>query len=262
MRVNRLLRSQSVADFLRLPPDEQDGILQDYLWDNKVIQIGQGHCTRYSDPKIATGQMLRCLHCVRDSAYGKQLVKNATKVYYENAFLVPIHCLCEFMCDTVSDGMTPARRALLVTGVLMIEADIKNHITVPFADDNDVADAWTRDALEDLRQFGNAGRIIVGLDGEGEENGSDQATQNVLKDIAPVVGRLLRIFGKSRFEIKRTIHLAPGRVQSLDITSYWNVPTELARQQVSDGVATFKEVMQVRMEGWMRHETPSDGVVY
>ncbi|KAK4075229.1 hypothetical protein Purlil1_12740 [Purpureocillium lilacinum] len=133
--------------------------------------------------------MLRCLNCVRDSDYGKQLVEKATKVYYENAFIVPIYCLCAFMCDTVLDGMTPARRALLVTGMLMVEADVKNHITVPLADDNDVDDAWTRDALEDLRQFSNAGFIKVRLDGEGEENGSDQATQDVLKDIASVVNR-------------------------------------------------------------------------
>ncbi|PWI65245.1 hypothetical protein PCL_07295 [Purpureocillium lilacinum] len=58
-------------------------------------------------------------------------------------------------------------------------------------------------------ELGPCGLYWLVLRGEGQQDGSDQATQEVLKDIAPIVKRLFTRFGE-RFEIENDI-LRPSK---------------------------------------------------
>lgn len=237
--VRRLLQSRTVADFLRFPPDKREEILAKCLLQEQPVVIEEG---------FETYHILLCGYEVGRNDNGRRLTREAAAVYYRNTFIVRMHWLCEFMSDTIADGITPVRTGPMLRGTLIIHADIDCHLTEPFADDVDTLCAWTRSALDDLFEFAKASRIVLVLRGEGPQDGSDPATQDVLKDIAPVIRRLLTVFGE-RFEIKKDA-LRPSKY-SHSFRSYWNAPTDLARQRVRDGIAAFEEVMQVRIEGWI-----------
>ena len=203
------------------------------------------------NPKIAEGVRLRQEYFMGDDDVGKQLVKEATETYYgENSFVVRCHWLGEFMTDTLADSVTPIRIAPLVRGTITVHADVKSHVVSSNIDQNMLGlCVWKRGRLEALSQFVNASYVTLVLLGEGPWNGSDPATQQVLQDIAPVVKRLLRTFGH-RFGIIKKSLTQPDRFESF--SSYWQAPTETARQSVRDGAATFEQTMQVRMEEWAR----------
>jgi hypothetical protein len=92
------------------------------------------------------------------------------------------------------------------------------------------------------------------LYGCGLLDGCDLATHQIIKDISYVVKLLIQKFG-DRFAIRKMISRGDdyeGNRLSRSICSYWDRPTETARQNVRGGKATFEQVMQIEVEEWTR----------
>jgi hypothetical protein len=80
----------------------------------------------------------------------------------------------------------------------------------------------------------------------------------MIKDISYVVKLLIQKFG-DRFAIRKMISRGDGHGGSYpwrSLRSYWDPPTETARQKVRGGEATFEQVMQIEVEEWT-HVFPS-----
>ncbi|KAH7154766.1 hypothetical protein DER46DRAFT_688861 [Fusarium sp. MPI-SDFR-AT-0072] len=83
-------------------------------------------------------------------------------------------------------------------------------------------------------------------------DGSDLATHQMIKDIFYVAKLLIQKFG-DKFAIRKMISRGDGyggSYLSHSLRSYWDPPTETARQKVRQGEATFEQVMQIEIEEW------------
>ncbi|OAQ57502.1 hypothetical protein VFPFJ_11747 [Purpureocillium lilacinum] len=255
--VLKLLGGRTIAAFARLPDDKRKATFRRRLVQPTPVIIEEGDDDDFMNPKIADGVRLRQEYFMGDDDVGRQLVKEATETYYgENSFVVRCHWLGEFMADSLADSITPVRIAPLVRGTITIHADVRSHVGSANADGGILEMCqWRRDRLEKLYDFVNASHIHFVLFGEGPLDGSDPRTQRLLKDIAPVIKRLLAKFGE-RFDIIRKSSTTSPRFQSL--RPYWRAPTEAVRQRVAEGKATFEQTMQVRIEEWARDVVLSD----
>ncbi|KAM0420466.1 hypothetical protein ACHAPT_011758 [Fusarium lateritium] len=112
--------------------------------------------------------------------------------------------------------------------------------------------------LQDVFLFENAKQITLAFQGDGLLDGSDLATHQTIKDLSYVVKLLIDRFG-DRFTVMKILNVGDddehfkGRVSpSRDLRSYWEVPSEVARQRVMQGDATFEQLMQVEIEEWTK----------
>ncbi|KAF4459113.1 hypothetical protein FALBO_14134 [Fusarium albosuccineum] len=111
--------------------------------------------------------------------------------------------------------------------------------------------------LQDVFHFKNAKQITLAFQGNGLLDGSDLATHQTIKDLSYVVKLLIDHFG-DRFTVMKILgtddddrfngRVSPSRV----LRSYWEVPSEDARQSVMRGDATFEQLMQVEIEEWTK----------
>ncbi|KAG6989586.1 hypothetical protein FOFC_16024 [Fusarium oxysporum] len=206
---------------------------------------------------------------------GKQLMKEASDVYYgENHFNVRLHWLREFMTDTLGDYKTKVPVAPLIKDSITVLVDsydalddfylheegcdsdsgIDDPKSVHYRHGTGEAARWTQKRLQDIFLFTNAQHITLVLYGRGVLDGSDLATHQIIKDISYVVKLLIEKFG-DRFTIKKMISRGDdyeGNYPSRSIRSYWDSPTEIAREEVRQGEATFEQVMQIEVEEWTR----------
>ncbi|KAJ9419385.1 hypothetical protein QL093DRAFT_2362343 [Fusarium oxysporum] len=92
--IRRMLGGRTVPQFASLSPLKRRDLFRQYLADDDGSL----------NAKIADGVLLRQQHFMGKDETGKQLVKEASDVYYgENHFNVRLHWLCEFMTDTFGD---------------------------------------------------------------------------------------------------------------------------------------------------------------
>ncbi|KAG4275186.1 hypothetical protein FPRO04_14432 [Fusarium proliferatum] len=271
--VRRMLQCRTVGEFSQLPLVQRKSILGQYLVQLQPVIIEEGDDDHEMNPKIAKGVLLLQQLFMGKDETGKQMVKEAREVYYgENEFLVRLHWLCEFRCDTYNiDAVLPIAplvRRLIVKTDLHDGYDLENDTDDnPFYPHDGIGDGEdkidlshirptggiiarrTRKHLENLFLFINAEEITLVLCGSGPPDGSDAATRQTIADISVTVKRLIEFFG-NRFAVQKW----PENISHLtrNLVSYWNKPTDLTRRDVKEGRASFQQQMQMDVERWTR----------
>ncbi|KAF4951016.1 hypothetical protein FGADI_7800 [Fusarium gaditjirri] len=271
--VRRMLQGRTVEEFSQLPLVQRKSIFSQYLVQPQQVIIEEGDDGHEMNPAIANGVLLLQQLFMGEDEKGKQMVKEAREVYYgENEFLVRLHWLCEFRCDTYSFDtvlpIAPLVRRLIVETDLHDGFDLEND-----SDDNpfyphdgigdregnidpnhvrpsgDIVARRTRKRLEDLFLFINAEEVTLVLRGGGPPDGSDAATRQTIADISVTVKRLIEFFG-NRFAVQKWPKNRSRLTRNL--VSYWNKPTDLTRRDVKEGRASFQQQMQMDVERWTR----------
>lgn len=109
--------------------------------------------------------------------------------------------------------------------------------------------------LQEIFTLNNAKRITLAFQGDGLLDGSDLATHQTIKDLSYAIKLLIDHFG-DRFTVKKILGADDdftGRVSpSRDLRSYWDAPSEIARERVRQGHATFEQLIQVEIEEWTK----------
>ncbi|KAM5528703.1 hypothetical protein FOXYSP1_19184 [Fusarium oxysporum f. sp. phaseoli] len=277
--IRRMLGDRTIAQFASLSLPDRRALFRRNLVQQQPVFIEEADDDDSLNPGIADGVLLRQQHFVGKDETGKQLVKEACDVYYgENHFNVRLHWLCEFMTDTLSDYKTKVPVAPLIKDSITVIVDSYDALddfylhedgcdsdsgtddpdSVHYRHGTGKAARWTQKRLQDIFLFTNAQHITLVLHGRGLLDGSDLATHQMIKDISYVVKLLIQKFG-DRFAIRKMISRGGGHGGSYpwrSLRSYWDPPTETARQKVRRGEATFEQVMQVEVEKWT-HVFPS-----
>jgi hypothetical protein len=270
-----MLGCRTIPQFASLSFRDRRAIFRKNLVQQKPVLIEEGDDDDSLNPDIADGVLLRQQYHMGEDETGKQLVKEACDVYYgENHFHVRLHWLCEFMTDILSDHETKVCVAPLIKDSITVIVDsydalndfflyedgcdsdsgLNDPDSVYYRHGTGKAARWTQKHLQDIFLFTNAQHITLVLYGRGLLDGSDLATHQIIKDISYVVKLLIQKFG-DRFAIRKMISRGDdheGNHPSRSIRSYWDPPTETARQNVRGGKATFEQVMQIEVEEWTR----------
>ncbi|EKJ68581.1 hypothetical protein FPSE_11239 [Fusarium pseudograminearum CS3096] len=273
--IRRMLGGLTIPQFALLSPRDRRTLFRQNLVQRQPVLIDEADDDGSLNPKIADGVLLRQRYFMGEDETGKQLVKEASDVYYgENHFNVRLHWLREFMTDTLGDYKTKVPVAPLIKGSITVLVDsydalddfylheegcdsdsgIDDPKSVHYRHGTGEAARWTQKRLQDIFLFTNAQHITLVLYGRGVLDGSDLATHQMIKDISYVVKLLIEEFG-DRFAIKKMISRGDdyeGNHPSRSIRSYWDSPTEMAREEVRQGEATFEQVMQIEVEEWTR----------
>ncbi|PCD21220.1 unnamed protein product [Fusarium graminearum] len=273
--IRHMLGGLTIPQFALLSPSRRRTIFRQNLVQRQPVLIDEADDDGSLNPKIADGVLLRQQYFMGEDETGKQLVKEASDVYYgENHFNVRLHWLREFMTDTLGDYKTKVPVAPLIKDSITVLVDsydalddfylheegcdgdsgIDDPKSVHYRHGTGEAARWTQKRLQDIFLFTNAQHITLVLYGRGVLDGSDLATHQMIKDISYVVKLLIEKFG-DRFTIKKMISRGDdyeGNYPSRSIRSYWDSPTEIAREEVRQGEATFEQVMQIEVEEWTR----------
>lgn len=256
----REMLGRSVAQFVRLTPDERREILKDHLVQEELVVFDEVDNNGSLRPKVAEGMRLRREDFVGSDETGKQLVEEALNVYYGgNIFYVRLHWLCEFLTDYLGDMVTPIDVAPFVRRII-VEVDIHDdhHYYWNCGDENEdeVEDErpseqlarWTLERLGDLHFFVKAEYIEVRLCGGGKSDGSDAATRQTIKDIAVFIGELIKRFNRfGRRVVDITKAVRGSKLPAQSILEYWNQPSEWAKKESTKGRVTFKETMAIEI---------------
>lgn len=113
--------------------------------------------------------------------------------------------------------------------------------------------------LSPLRGLTNVDWIRIKIYGKGSVDGGDAKAREKIKEVAPMVKKLLDQF-KYRLQIHRELKTPRSQLPcSTDITSYWNVPSAEAKSKVRQCEATFTERMQVQITDWLEEASPTSG---
>lgn len=276
-RVPAMLGGRTPAQFASLPTAERHAALRRHLVRPHPIFVDDSEQDSYGD---SDDLLLRQHYFVGDDTAGRQLVEEATRLYYaENTFRVPLYWLPEFMIDRLAapDDMDGIPVAPLVKKGLIVEVGLRGSLSEDYLDPDeqraglrdpksvhyrhgiDKEARWTQARLRDLLLFTNARRVTIALVGGGVLNGSDLATHQTIKDISFVVKLLLDGLG-DRLDITKAVERQGrvGRTQThaRSLRMYWVPPKTEARDMVRDGEeATFEELVQVEIEEWTRIST-------
>lgn len=273
-RVFAMLGGRTPAQFASLPTTERHAALRRHLVRPGEIIVDDG------DQDVGDHLVLRQHYFVGDDAAGRQLVEEATRLYYaENTFRVPLYWLSEFMTDRLPapDGMEGISVAPLVRKDLIVEVGLRGSLSDGYPDPDekraglwdpssvhyrhgvDKEARWIQASLQDLLVFTNARRVTIALVGGGVLDGSDLATHQTIKDISFVVKLLLERLG-DRLDITKAVErqgrVGRTRTRPRSLRMYWVPPKMEARDMVRDGEeATFEELAQVEIEEWTRIST-------
>lgn len=166
-RIFKMLGGRTPAQFVQLPLERRQALYRRNLVQKAPVIIEEGDDDDEMNPDIASGVCLRQQYFMGFNEFGKQIVKEATEVYYgENDFRVRLHWLCEFKTDVLGDHKTPVDTASLVRGTLKVYADLhdNNHV---YASEPGYGVAalpkWSMDRLRDLLLFTRARRVVLVL---------------------------------------------------------------------------------------------------
>jgi hypothetical protein len=229
--VEWMIEYRTPAEFVKLPLETRKARYKQFLVrQDSYVQIVEGDDGHNFNSTIQDGFLLTRQDCVGDDAAGRQISKEALNIYYtQNGFSIRSHWLRGFVYDNISDGkgerMDPLAREI---EVLIDPEDTQ----------------WASGDLLWLLAFKKAELVTVLICGGGTLDGSDLLTQKKIQEIAWVVKRLINQFG-DRFGIHK-YH------SECDLASYWDAPTIHAKEKVKNGIASFKELMQVQIEEWTR----------
>ncbi|RYC81103.1 hypothetical protein BFJ63_vAg16009 [Fusarium oxysporum f. sp. narcissi] len=260
--IRRMLGGRTIAQFALLSLRERHTLFRQSLVQQQPVLIDEADDDDSLNPSIADGVLLRQQYFMGKDETGKQLVKEASEVYYgENHFNVRLHWLREFMTDTLSDYKTKVPVAPLIKDSITVVVDSYNALddfylheegcdsdsgindpkSVHYRHGTGKAARWTQKRLQDIFLFTNAQHITLVLYGRGLLDGSDLATHQMIKDISYVVKLLIEKFG-DKFAIRKMISRGGGdggSYPSRSLRSYWDPPTEAARKKVRQGEATL-----------------------
>ncbi|KAM3560561.1 hypothetical protein ARSEF4850_003604 [Beauveria asiatica] len=173
------------------------------------------------------------------SVMGDELVNQAEAVFYgRNTFLVWWDALREFLSPR--NGLPTAsliRRVIVRYNLHELQTSRRSLAT----------------ELHHLFRLTRAELVAIDITGSGTPEGSDMATQLVLREVASVIQRLISYFG-SRFEIGRSLGMWPAirDITWVSFGSYWQAPMPSARDRMKGGEASFEEAMQLQVESWIQ----------
>ncbi len=202
------------------------------------------------NPEISSGlQLLRDL-AMRTDALGMVIATEAREIFYaENEFLVWWDGLRDFLRPLWWERLDGSEVGKLIRKIV-VRYDMR--------DTGHKARELTTE-LKHLFALAGAQQVVIELQGSGTAEGSDIATQTVIQGIAVTVKALIDYFGEV-FTIHKVIGgwvlLNAAEVSSL--RSYWDPPSEAAKEGASRSQATFEEIMQIQVEGWIRAQTVSN----
>ena len=173
------------------------------------------------------------------SVMGDELANQAEAIFYgRNTFLVWWDALQEFLSPRhglPTDKLV--RRVIVRYSFQELYTSKRNLVT----------------ELYHLFRLSNAELVAIDITGSGTPDGSDLATQMVLRDIASIVQQLFLHFG-TRFVIGRSLGEWPALydIKWVSFRSYWQPPMPSARDRMKGGEASFEETMQLQVESWMQ----------
>ncbi|KAJ2972649.1 hypothetical protein NQ176_g7039 [Zarea fungicola] len=168
-----------------------------------------------------------------------ELVNQAEAIFYgRNSFLVWWDALQEFLSPR--NGLSTdklVRRVIVRYSLQELQASRRKLAT----------------ERQHLFRLTHADSITIDITGGGTPDGSDFATQMVLRDIAAIIQQLIFYFGP-RFVIGRSLGEWPGvhDVKWISFRSYWQLPVPSARDRMKSGEASFEETMQLQIESWIQ----------
>ncbi|KAJ2982412.1 hypothetical protein NQ176_g1405 [Zarea fungicola] len=168
-----------------------------------------------------------------------ELVSQAEAIFYgKNSFLVWWDALQEFLSP----------RNALSTDTLVKRVIVRCSLQELHTSRRKLATE-----LQHLFRLTHANLIAIDITGGGTPDGSDFATQTILRDIASTVQQLILYFG-TRFIIGRSLGEWPALYDRkwISFRSYWQPPTPSARKRMEGGEASFEETMQLQMESWIQ----------
>ncbi|KAK0761666.1 hypothetical protein THAR02_09858 [Trichoderma harzianum] len=234
-----------ISYFFSLTEDERSCLLNQLLIQQEPVIVYPSFHFLGMNTHLKYGmQLLKGLAlCKGDS----KLLRDARERFYGgNEFLVWWHGLGDFLSGVSTDAIEncPVDR-------------IVRNVTVRYDMGEDKKYWLGKDLVTELERLlclENPKRLSIEIIGEGNLDGSDIKTQQLLKDACFIVNQLKAHFG-ARFEIRkgsRDSTLLPSR-HVYPLTSYWDEPDDLMRQKVRIGVANNEENMRVQVESWL-HE--------
>ncbi|KKO96575.1 hypothetical protein THAR02_11321 [Trichoderma harzianum] len=181
-----------------------------------------------------------------------ELTCRAGEMFYgKNKFLIWWHGLGDFLSGVSTDTKANGSVELIVRNVTVrydMNEDKKNWRGKKLATE-----------LERLFCLENANSVRIEIIGGGSFEGSDIKSQLLLKDICPIVKRLIDHFG-DRFKIDKGcggFGLCPMRC-FWPLKKYWDAPDDSIREKVNTGTASFEEHMRVQVEAWLSEGSPSE----
>ncbi|KAM3519856.1 hypothetical protein MY4038_009645 [Beauveria bassiana] len=179
------------------------------------------------------------------SVMGDELVNQAEAIFYgRNTFLVWWDALREFLSPR--NGLPTAsliKRVIVRYNLQELHTSRRNLAT----------------ELHHLFSLTRAELVAIDITGSGTPDGSDMATQLVLRQIASIIQQLILYFG-SRFVIGRSLGKWPAicDMKWISFGSYWQAPMPSARDRMKNGEASFEEAMQLQMESWIQVAATSE----
>lgn len=202
------------------------------------------------NPEVSSGLLLLRDLAKRTDALGMIIATEAREIFYaENEFLVWWDGLHEFLRPFSWERLGESDVGKLIRKIV-VRYDMR--------DTSHKARELTTE-LEHLFRLTGAQQVVIELQGSGTAEGSDIATQTVIQRIAVTVKALIDYFGEV-FTIHKVIGgwvlLNAAEVSSL--RSYWDSPSEAARERASRSQATFEEIMQIQVERWIGAQTVSN----
>ncbi|KAM4067496.1 hypothetical protein HRG_001413 [Hirsutella rhossiliensis] len=235
--------SYALEDLYNLPEYNRKAILRQLLVQADPVIIHPLFEPDDFNPDVSSGLLLLQELTRRTDKLGTILGVEAKEIYYgENEFLVWWDGLHAFMHPPGS-GVNNSSEIGRMVRKIVVRYDMR-----------DMDDKGSHLATELKRMFEltRAEHVAIELLGSGTVEGSDFATQAVIQGIAAIVGALIRYFGDA-FTIRKALGgwVLLGTESFSCFRSYWDSPSESARERASRSEASFEELMQIQVNRWI-----------
>ncbi|KAJ6436080.1 hypothetical protein O9K51_11393 [Purpureocillium lavendulum] len=244
------MASCMIEDLYSTTDSNRKATLHQYLVQPDPVIINPLFQWDAFNPGILSGLLLLQMLARRSDALGKVIEAEARDIFYgENEFLVWWDGLYDFLhppwsgTDHKSDIGRMVRKIVVRYDMRAMNTKLRHLST----------------ELEHLFKLTRPRRVAVEIQGSGTAEGSDIATQAVIQDISGIVKALLDHFGDI-FTIQKAIGgwVLLNATEFSCLRSYWDSPSESAREAASRSQATFEEIMQLQVERWIRGQSMRD----
>lgn len=237
-----------------LSTEQREENFQSLLLHNKAITVGTRDAANQRSNLAVIGDILQQHFAMDDGRFRSQLLA-ASEIYYgQNAFLVQLPLLHQFLYTHPWRFEFHIPVPSLVD-IISVDLDLHDGYMDPCVYGGDIGENFEASRarlanradtkLRDLLAFAETTTVSVQLRGLGKLDGSDVATQQTIHDIAGVVRDFRDKFGE-QFDIRKVVD-----DNSQSLLDYWSPPTMQSQTNGEQNMASFAGIMQRRIEQWI-----------
>lgn len=244
------IASGTMEDLYSATESNRKATLHQYLVQPDPVIINPLFEWDAFNPGLSSGLLLLQILARRSDALGKAIEAEARAIFYgNNEFLVWWDGLYDFLHPPWGENHHKSDIGRMVRR-LVVRYDMR------------AVNTKLRDLpkeLEHLFKLTRPQRVAVEIQGSGTAQGSDIATQAVIQDISGIVKALIDYFGDV-FTIQKAVGgwVLLKATEFSCLRSYWDSPSESAREAASRSQATFEEIMQLQVERWIHGQSMRD----